>query len=534
MSDQALTFDQILETTQQFLARQATPGAGAEAAATQVIAAAGGHPPLPAGSGPVAQALEAFLQEDDDIVAFELWLTQLADAAVSPAPGLNSWLNVQIALLDELLSEQLNHILHHPDFQQLESGWRGLWYLVEAANTDTNVRIKFLDASWKDVSRDFERAADFDHSGLFHLIYHQEFGVAGGLPYSVLLGNYEISHRPTAAHPYDDVNTLKSLGQVAAASFAPFICGAAPQLFGIDDFDTLGLPVDLDNVFSQKEYLRWRSLRELEDSRFLGVTLPRVLLRQPYTLSFKTYQGLRFKEEVEARHSHNYLWGNACFALGAVLIREFSEVGWFSHIRGAPRDFNGGGLVTQFPALPYKTDTSVSAQKMFTSVLITDALERELSEHGFIPLCHCYDTPYAAFNSCRSLQRPRDFQREAANANARISAMLQHILCASRIAQYIKVMAREKIGAYASAKDCERLLQHWLDQYTTGREDLTWDMMARYPLRQARVVVEEDPEKPGSYQSVIHLKCHYTVDHLVSELKLTTTLTGVGEGRTGH
>ena len=161
---------------------------------------------------------------------------------------------------------------------------------------------------------------------------------------------------------------------------------------------------------------------------------------------------------------------------------------------------------------------------MFTSVLITDHLERELSEQGFIPLCHNYDTPYAAFNSCRSLQLPKEYQSEAANANARISAMLQHILCASRMAQYIKVMARDKVGSYVSAKDCERLLQQWLDQYTTGREDLTWEMMARYPLRQARVIVNEDPEKPGSYQSVIHLKCHYTVDHLVSELKLTTSI----------
>lgn len=532
MSDQALAFDQIMETTRQSLARPAH----AEARTGATSCTVGPNPWLQhadsAEPAPASAALQYFLREDDDIVAFEIWLMHLAAVPHHSHASLSGWLNVQIALLDELLNEQLNQILHHPGLQRLESGWRGLWYLVDSARTDIHVRIKFLDASWKDVSRDFERAADFDHSGLFHLIYNQEFGVAGGLPYSVLLGNYEVSHRPTAAHPYDDVNTLKGLAQVAAASFAPFICGAAPQLFGMDDFDTLGLPVDLDNVFSQKEYLRWRSLRELEDSRFLGVTLPRVLLREPYTLSFSSYQGLRFKEEVEARHSHKYLWGNACFALGTVLIREFSEVGWFSHIRGAPRDFNGGGLVTQFPAMKYRTDSTASAQKMFTSVLITDSLERDLSEHGFIPLSHCYDTPFAAFNSCRSLQSPQGYQREA--ANARISAMLQHILCASRIAQYIKVMARDKVGAYASAKDCERLLQHWLDQYTTGREDLTWEMMARYPLRQARVVVEEEPEKPGSYQSVIHLKCHYTVDHLVSELKLTTTLTGIGEGRTGH
>jgi type VI secretion system protein ImpD len=518
VSDHTVTFDQILDTTQQSLAHQTT----ATSRSAQALAADHHFTPI-----------DYFLREDDDIIAFEIWFTHFSESGSHQHQRLTSWLNVQIALLDEMLSEQLNHVLHHPKLQQLESGWRGLWYLIEAVTADTNIRLKFLDASWKDVSRDFERAADFDQSGLFHLVYNQEFGVAGGLPYSVLLGNYEVAHRPFAGHPYDDINTLKGLCHVAAASFAPFICGAAPQLFGIDDFDTLGLPIDLDNVFQQKEYLRWRSLRDMEDSRFLAITLPRVLLREPYTLSFAAYQGVRFKEEVEARTSHKYLWGNACFALGAVLIREFAEVGWFSHIRGAPRDFHGGGLVTQFPAMKYKTDSSVSARKMFTSVLITDGLERELSEHGFIPLCHCYDTPYAAFNSCRSLQRPKIHQGETAGANARISAMMQHILCASRIAQYIKVMARDKVGSYASAKDCERLLQHWLDQYTTGREDLSWEMMARYPLRQARVIVEENREKPGSYQSVIHLKCHYTVDHLVSELKLTTTLDTTGDWWSG-
>lgn len=523
MSGQTSTLDQILDTTQESFSKAKIASQGNRTNSSQ---------------SSLATALDTFLLEDDDIIAFEIWLTHLSDTHTSQNHlrnySLNSWLNTQIGLLDEILNEQLNQVLHAPKLQSLESSWRGLWYLIESATTDANINIKFLDAAWKDVTRDFERAADFDQSGLFHIVYNQEFGVPGGQPYSVLLGDYEVSHRPFEGHPYDDINTLKGICQVAAASFSPFICGAAPQLFGIDDFDTLGLPIDLDNIFSHKEYIRWRSLRELEDSRFVSITLPRILLREPYNLSFSAYRGLRFKEEVEARSSHKYLWGNACFAMGAVLIREFSEVGWFSHIRGAPRDFNGGGLVTQFPAMKYKTDSSLSAQKMFTSVLITDYLERDLSEHGFIPLSHCYDTPYAAFNSCRSLQAPRSYQSESANANARISAMLQHILCASRIAQYIKVMARDKVGSYASAKDCERLLQHWLDQYTTGREDLSWEMMARYPMRQARVIVTEDPEKPGSYQSVIHLKCHYTVDHLVSELKLTTALNAVGDLSSGN
>ncbi len=473
--------------------------------------------------------LQHFLAEFDAIQAFEIWCDAFLPTAIRKTDlSVRNCLNQQIAAIDERLNELLNRVLHHEKFQQLEAAWRGLWYLLEAAEVEASIKIKCLDVSWKDLSRDFERAADFDQSGLFHLIYSQEFGAPGGEPYSVLLGNYEVSHRPSQTHPFDDINTLKNISQTAAAAFAPFVCGTAPQLFGLDDFDTLGQPINLDAVFRQAEYARWHSLRSMEDSRFVSICLPRTLMREPYNTKLDAYQGIRFHEDTDTGDNSAFLWGNSCFALGVVLIREFAEVGWFSHIRGAPRDFNGGGLVTQFPALKFKPDSYIGRQQMFTSVLISDHLERDLAEQGFIPLCHSYDTPYAAFNSCSSIQKPREHNSEAANANARISAMLQHILCASRIAQYIKVMARDKVGSYVSAKDCERLLQHWLDQYTTGREDLTWEMMARYPLRQARVIVNEDPEKPGSYQSVIHLKCHYTVDHLVSELKLTTSINSMG------
>lgn len=478
----------------------------------------------------LANNISVFVDEEDPACALRHWMQQFDSEQIGGSKKVKLYLSQYIALLDQLISEQLNVILHHEKFQRLEASWRGIEKLAHTASGYGNVKVRMLDVSWKEVAKDIDRAADFDQSALFNIIYSQEFGIAGGEPFGALLGDYEVTHRPSKRHPIDDISTLRGMAQVAAASFAPFIVGGSPELFGLDSFDTLGHPLNFDSIFRQDEYIAWRGLRDMSDSRFIAVTLPQVLMREPYKNKVLRGSALLFNEEVSYKDNSRYLWGNACYAMGVVLIREFGDVGWFSHIRGAPRDHAGGGLVTDFPCLDYGTDSRGVAQKIMTQVVITDGKERELNDHGFLSLCDCYDAPFAVFQSCPSIQKPKQHDTAAATANARMGAMLQQILCASRFAHYIKVMIRDKVGSFTTDIECERMLQSWLNDYTTGRDDLDWDALSRYPLQSARVQVRELPGKPGHYTSIIHLKPHYIVDQLVSELRLTTELSQSGFG----
>jgi len=474
--------------------------------------------------------LSKFINEEDPVAAVRIWKQQFDVGATHGRRKIKLYLSQYIGLIDQLIGDQLNVILHKQEFQRLEARWRGVEKLIKTASAYGNIKVRMLDVSWKEVSIDIERAADFDQSALFNLIYSQEFGIAGGEPFGAVLGDYEVTHRPSKRHPYNDIDTLKGLAQIAAASFAPFICSASPELFGLDSFESLANPLDFENIFRQQEYASWRSLREVSDTRFIGITLPRVLMRKPYKNRVLPGSALLFNEQVDYKDSSRYLWGNPCYAIGVVLIREFGDVGWFSHIRGAPRDHAGGGLVTDFPCISHDTDSLGVAQKIMTQVVITDNKERDLNDHGFMSLCDCYDTPFAAFQNCPSLHKAKQYTTKSATANARLGAMLQQVLCASRFAHYIKVMVRDRIGAFTTAAECERMLQTWLNKYTTGREDFDWDAMSRYPLQSARVQVREVPGKPGSFDSIIHLKPQYIVDQLVSELKLATELGQPGFG----
>ena len=478
---------------------------------------------------PYVTDLNQFLGEQSADKALRYWIDNFIpkQSAMRRKDVINA-LGRQIAELDQLINDQLNSIIHHPKFQKLEASWRGLWYLVEQADGAQNIKIRFLDISWPEVTKDIARALEFDQSHLFHKIYSEEYGTPGGEPYGVIIGDYEISHQVSTSHPHDDISTLGGLAQIAAAAFAPFIAAVSSEFFGLDDFAGLGQPINLANVLVQSEYIRWRSLRESPDSRFLGLTIPRTLMRPPYTESPGSYKGTYFSEQVAGDDSRNYLWGNACYAFAGILIREFANVGWFGHIRGVPRDYVAGGLVTTLPVDEFHTESDSIAFKPVTEVIITDSVEKELSELGFIPLCQCHNTPYAAFYNNQSIQQPRAAGSNDTRINAKLSAMLQHIFCGSRIAHYLKIIFRDKVGSFVTASECEGYLRDWLFSYTTGREDLEWEDQARYPLREADVTVREHPMKPGEYVCEIRLRPHYQLDHMVSELELVTELTATG------
>jgi type VI secretion system protein ImpD len=435
------------------------------------------------------------------------------------------WINTAIAEIDRKINHQLNEILHHPTLIELESAWRSLFDLVNFSVGKKNTKIRVLDVKWSEITKDVNRAVEFDQSQLFQKIYSEEFDIPGGEPYGTLIADFDIAHRPSSRHPYDDVPTLERLAEIASASFSPLLINATPQLFGLESFDRLTQPINFSDIFKQSEYTAWNRLRMHTDTRFLGVTLPRVLLRSPYALNMDSIGGLRYAEaDAHASKSH-YVWGKANFALAKVLIREFSEVGWFSHIRGVPRDRFAGGVVPDLTVDFFATDNNRSAHKPIADIIISDIKERELSELGFIPFCQCYDLPMGAFHSTPSLHKPKIYDKREITINEKVASSLQHVLCGSRFAHYIKVMARDKIGSYVRAEDCTTLIQNWLNEYTVSQEDAEWQMQAKYPLRKAAVSVKENPEKPGCFWVNIDLQPHYQADSLVSELHLTTELT---------
>jgi type VI secretion system protein ImpC len=442
------------------------------------------------------------------------FVSQVLGGAMTVSRDTEAMINARIAQIDHLLSLQLNEILHHPQFQKLEATWRGLKYLLDQSETGTMLKIRVLNVSKKELLRDLQRAPEFDQSATFKKIYEEEFGVFGGDPFGAIIGDYEFGRHP------EDIELLEKMSQVAGAAHAPFLTAASPELLNMDSFTNLDQPRDLAKIFDTTEYAKWKSFRQSEDSRYVGLCLPHVLMRLPYGKDTAPVDAFNYEEGVDGTDHSKYLWGNAAYALGARLTQSFATYGWCASIRGV----EGGGLVEGLPTHTFRTDEGDVALKCPTEIAITDRREKELADLGLIPLVHCKGTDYAAFFSVQSAQKPKVYDKEAANANARLSAQLPYILAVSRFAHYMKTIMRDKVGSFMSRSDCERFLNQWITQYVTEDDNAAPATKAQYPLREARVEVAELPGKPGCYRAVAFLRPHFQLDELTVSLRLVAEL----------
>lgn len=442
------------------------------------------------------------------------FVKEIMQGTITVSKDTEKMINSRIAQIDKLISSQLNEVMHHPEFQKLEASWRGLNYLVNNSETGEKLKIRIMNVSKKDLLKDMEKASEFDQSTLFKKIYEEEFGTFGGASYGALIGDYEFGNNP------QDLSLLEKVAGVAAAAHAPFISAAGSTLFNWDSFAELGGPRDLAKIFQSVEYAKWKSFRESEDSRYVALALPHILMRLPYGQENVPVENFNFEENVDGTDNTKYLWGNAAYALGARITDAFAKYHWTAAIRGV----EGGGLVSGLPVHTFKTDEGDVALKCPTEIAITDRREKEFADLGFVPLVHCKGTDYAAFFSTQTANKAKVYDTEAANANARLSSQLQYILAISRFAHYMKSIMRDKVGSFMTRKNAEDFLNRWIASYVLLDDDASQEAKASHPLREARIDVTEMPGKPGAYRAVAFLKPHYQLDELTVSLRLVANL----------
>lgn len=442
------------------------------------------------------------------------FVSQVMSGELTMSKNMDAAINARIAEIDRLLSAQLNEIMHNETFQKLEGSWRGLHYLVRNSLCGTQLKIRVMNVNKKELLKDFERALDFDQSTMFKKIYEEEYGTFGGAPYGALIGDYEFGNHP------QDMALLEKIAGVAAAAHAPFFGAASAGMFGWEEFHDMTEVRDVSKIFDRAEYMKWRSFRESEDSRYVGLTLPHVLGREPYGAATKPIETFRFEEDVDGTNHKKYLWSNAAYSLGVRLTEAFSMHGWCVAIRGV----EGGGLVDGLPTHTFETDDGEVAMKCPTEVAITDRREKEFSDNGFIPLVHCKNTDYAAFFAIQSANKAKKYDTNEANANARLSTQMQYIMATSRFAHYLKSMMRDKIGSFMSREDAQSFLNRWIINYVLDSDTGSQEAKASRPLRRARVDVTEVPGKPGAYRAVAFLQPHFQLDELSVSLRLVADL----------
>jgi len=426
-----------------------------------------------------------------------------------------------IAAVDAKLSAQLNAIMHDPKFLKLEGTWRGLHYLVQNSETGTALKLRVINLPKRELHRDMTRAIEFDQSQLFKKIYENEFGTPGGEPYGALIGDYEWTNHP------DDIETLRLVSNVAAGAFAPFISAAGASLMGFESWTELSKPRDIAKIFDTTEYIKWRSFRDSEDSRFVSLVMPRVLARLPYGKETKPIDEFNYEEapldskgKAKPMDHEHFCWSNAAYVMGTKLTDAFSRTGFCTAIRGA----EGGGKVENLPTYIFKSDDGDTDLQCPTEVGITDRREFELSNQGFMPLSHYKNNDYAVFFGAQTAQKPKKYDRPEASANAAISARLPYIMATSRFAHYLKVMARDKIGSFMEASNVEIWLNRWIQNYVNPNVDAGQEMKSRFPLREAKVEVKEIPGKPGSYNAVAYLRPWLQMEELTTSMRMVASI----------
>jgi type VI secretion system protein ImpC len=425
-----------------------------------------------------------------------------------------SLVSKRIAALDSVIGLQLDAILHAPAFQKLEASWRGLFFLVTTIDVSARIQVRLLNITKSELAYDLEKAIEFDQSQLFKKVYEEEYGTFGGAPFSVLMGDFEFGRNQA------DLALLVKVAQVASAAHAPFISAANPNLFDLDSFTDLGTPRDLSIIFENTELGKWQAFRESEDSRYVALTLPHILMRAPYGENSNPAFGVHYEESVDGTNNGMFCWGNAAWALAQRVMNSAMLYGWPAAIRGV----EGGGLVEDLPYYTFKTTDGDVALKCPTEVAISDRREKELSDLGFLPLCHCKNRDYAAFFGSQTAQKPQHYNLDEANSNANLSARLSYILAASRFAHYIKAIMRDKIGSFMNRGDVERYLNKWISQYVLLADYADQASKVRLPLREARVDVMDVPGKPGSYKATVFLRPHFQLEELTASIRLVASL----------
>ncbi|MEJ2609168.1 MAG: type VI secretion system contractile sheath large subunit [Candidatus Thiodiazotropha sp.] len=434
----------------------------------------------------------------------------ISDDAVETIEGI-------IAEIDKKLTEQINLILHHEDFQKLEGSWRGLHHLVNNTETDEMLKIRVMNISKKELGKTLKKfkGTAWDQSPIFKKVYEEEYGQFGGEPYGCLVGDYHFDNTPP------DVELLTGMSQVAASAHAPFIAGAAPTVMQMDSWQELANPRDLTKIFQTPEYAAWRSLRESEDSRYIGLAMPRFLSRLPYGAKTDPVEEFDFEEDTEGAQHDKYTWSNSAYAMAVNINRAFKMYGWTTRIRGV----ESGGAVESLPTHTFPTDDGGVDMKCPTEIAISDRREAELAKNGFMPLLHRKNSDFAAFIGAQSLQKPTEYDDPDATANANLAARLPYLFASCRFAHYLKCIVRDKIGSFKEREDMEKWLNKWIQKYvepspgTASEED-----KARKPLAAAEVTVSEVEGNPGYYSSKFFLRPHYQLEGLTVSLRLVSKL----------